>query len=379
MSTTATVVDPFLDDKFAPLDLRTSPEHYAALSQIAEDEPEFAPTPDEVLAADGLPPAPPAPVAAPTPAAPPQPEVTHLEDGASVSVQKGSKGWEATLTLANGAGSERFYGRTKDEMWLNVSIGKLNATKKIRELTKRNKLAVPNTPAPTQPAPTARQLTADDIFQIKTELAADPDKALSAWFQKKFGLSADELVRLAKRGAIADRKLELESVARAFVTEHEDDYYSSGENYTTMVAYLAKHKLSPPVQITTQNFEAVLDSLAENGQWTLQNLNEAFEELSADGLLETEPEEPDQTPEVQVAPPAPPTPPPAPPQPNDPRIASQRRQPRANLGIRQREVTTVPTTPDPRLPSDEDLDNLTDAEMDQLFAGIRKHKAASRR
>lgn len=380
------VPDSFKDDLFAPLDLRTGPTHFAdSLSTIAEDEPDFAPTPEEILAADGVPPQPdtPAPSAPPAPAAPAQPEVSTFDDGSTLTVEKTSKGWQAVLAIGGGAGKEVFYGRTKDEMWQKVAEGKINATKKIRKMNRQIKLGPPAAAAPAPsapPAPAVRKLDANDLFEVKTALADNPEKAFDAFFQKKYGLTTDELVKLARDGAKAGKQaqvtLEGESVARAFLEQHQGDYFSCDENYNAIVAYLAKHRLGKGVN--ANNFDAIVHELGESGNWTLDNLNEAFEELSDDGLLQTEPDEDPVTP--APAPPAPPAPAPVPPTPlsTSPRIVSERRQPRAGMGIRQREVTSA--TPKSTEPQPvEDLENLNDDEIAKLFAGVRQHAASGRR
>lgn len=394
------VTDPFVDDQFSRHDLSNSPKSLTdALGTIAEEHPEFAPTAEEVIAADGAPepviePAP-APVVAPVApvVTPAQPETYSYPDGSTVTLIKGSKGWCATLE-SGGKAPEKFYGRTKDELLTNVLAAKLHATQHIRELNRKLKLtAKPKAEAPAQtPPPRTTPLTADEIYEIKSQLDTNPDLALDGWFQRKFGLKAEELLNIVEEGRHAKEELQSEAVSKAFLAAHPD-YYPDPEyqNYLTIVALLSKEKLGKTMDASSDDDIAdIMRALIRGGHWTVENLGEAFEELAEAGLLLAAPEEEleEEIPPVVepvvpvvVAPPA--APPPAIPAPAPPttalppRIASRRVGQRAGLGIRASDVsTTVPVTERP--PSADELDNLTDSEISELFSGVRR-AAATRR
>lgn len=390
------VNDGFIDDQFAPLDLRSGPQAMAEmLGPIADENPEFAPTAEEIAAADGteLPPAlaSPAPVASPpVPPVAPQPEVFQYEDGSTVTVEKTSKGWCAMLV--SGTKNERFYGRTKDELLTNVLAAKLHATRKINELSRKLKLtARSEAPAPQpQVQPQLRDLTADEIFEIKNLLSTNPALAFNQMFQKQTGMSLNQLVGLLEQGRHAKDELDSEATAKAFVAQNPD-YYADPkwENYNAIVGYLSKNKLNKTLTETNQN--EIMRDLIRGGQWTVENLQNAFEELSEDGLLLTDPNaSPDQEEEEVpvIVPPAVPAPaPPAvpaaapvtPPPPPDPRIAGRRVAQRVGLGIRASQTTTVPQEAATRPPSADELDNLSDTELQNLFSGVRRHAAQSAR
>src|SRR5271157_1095024 len=356
------------DDGFAKPYEASEPMDLAAL---AAEDPTFAPQPLQPAAA--APPVQPARAAQPA-----QPEVINYEDGSSITVEHTNKGWQAILDTGTGAGAEVFYGRTKDEMWQNIASGKLAATKKIRELNRRAKLG--NAPVqPPQPveriaAPVAHQLTADEIFDVKTKLAADPNLAMETWFQKRTGLSVDQLTQLAQQGAAARQELDVEAVAKEFVAG-QPEYYSLDDNYAAMVAYLSKARLGqslsdPP---TPQQLEQALRGLYFSGNWTVANLNDAFEELTEAGLLEPLPEE-----EVAAQPAAPTTAQPNP-TPNS-RIENVTRGKRLDQsrGIRQTS-TSVPYVEEPAntAVTAEAIENLSDKEVADTFAAIRRQRVAA--
>lgn len=290
-----------------------------------------------------------------------EPETIEYEDGSSVTIEKSAKGWSATLDPNNGSGVEIFRGKSKDEMWKNLAAGKLNANKKIRDLNRQIKLGIPETVQPTPVAAVSHQLTADEVFEIKTQLNNNPDLAFEKWFQKRTGMTIEQLVAMADKGKQADEKLNVETEARGFRIDYPE-YYPTDENLQALDDYLVKHKK----------------------EWTRQNLGVAFEELSEAGLLDVAPRT--RTPQpVVVTPPAPvaatpvaevvPTPaaPVIPPVP-DPRIVARRTGPRAGFGIPASTATADTTVSDQPLP-DEELDDLSNEQISDLFAGVRRLRA----
>jgi len=376
--------DPFLDTEFAPLDTRSGPEGFRGeLAQLAEEHPELIPQDEEEAPA----PAPAVPVEVaqqevppPPPVEPTGPTVTQFEDGSSVSIEKTNKGWKATLDTGTGAPSEVFYGKTKDELMMEVLVGKANATRKIRELNRKVKLGYSSIEepeeTPSQPFKT-RPLTADEIFEIKNDLQANPDLAFDKLFQKKTGMTIEQLVNMAQEGKRAKDELSVESVAKNFVTQ-VPDYYSSDENMGAMIAFLAKQKLGKA--FNGRNGNELIQELFYNGHWTVKNLKEAFNELDESGLLEQAPSE--ETPvapvlrapaAVRTAPPAaPPAQPATSPTPANERIVRVERRPRVGLGIRPSEATQPRQEESMNPPSVEELENLDDKTLSQLFTDVRR-------
>jgi hypothetical protein len=304
---------------------------------------------------------------APTPVAtvepePEEPESFDLKGGGHGTIEKTKKGWCVSVDVGIG-GVQNFYGKTKNEAMINMANSIASGTKKIRELNRQVKLGPvgENTPAPAAAPRTAgRKLTDDEIFELKTELASNPDQALDKWIEKKLGRKLEDVAEKADRGDRAARNLELESVHQEFrqlcPNFYGDEKY---ENYQAIVAYLAKNKLSRT--LTEGNRETVIDDLLNRGQYTAENLEEAYTDLNDSGLLI-------QAPRVQA---------PAPvqqevPAPTTGRIVRQETRPRAGLGIRSSEISSSTPPPTIKPLSDDDLEKLPTEEIDRRIAQIQR-------
>lgn len=362
--TTPATVDPWLDTEFGSVDFHQYREDKELEPDTSTEmiQPDFGQvtTPAEVITnVPAEPVVETAPVAAAEPVEPEGPEVIELDGGGTVTIEKTkSKGWKASIDVGIG-GVQNFYGNTKNELLLAAFKAQANATKKIRDLNKQVKFGTSKESAPaTQPVipTTPRALSADEVFAIKTKLESNPDLALEEWFQAKTGLSVHQLVTLAQKGQQASQELEAEAVNKTFLSTHRDTYYPDPEykNFASIISLIAKQRLDKTV--TPNNQEAVFNRLVAEGHYTVQNLDEAFEELTEAGLLISAPRRPE-----AVVTPAAPAPLPA-----DPRIVSRVVQPRAGLGLRQTETTSVPVTA-PKPPSADDLNNLSDQEIKDLM------------
>lgn len=350
-------VDGFEDELFAPLDLSTGPKHLADLP-VETDEEEAPQLPSSQ-----------APVA---PTEEVGPEVFTYGDGSTLTVEQVPTGFKAVLN--SGAGKpEIFYGTTRDEMFLKIAEGKVHATKKINELNKEVKLGkgrtqpVVQAPA-TVPQPSIRELSADDMVDIQTKLASNPSLAFETWFQKRTGLTVDQLVQVARDGQYARRELEMVAVAEQFVAD-TPEYDVSPNNYRAILAYIYNNKLGKVFQ-QTDSVDRVANEIYYAGHYTINDLTEAFEELTESGLLTVKQEAEVETPAVVPAAPAP-----APP--TNERIVRTVRRPRAGLGIRPAETTAGPEPQ--RSPSVDDLDSLTDKDVQDLFSGVRRERLKVRR
>ena len=369
---------------------RTAPTHFADLSQIAEEHPDLqeglqveeefqAPVPASVEVA---------PAPSPQPVAAEQPEIIEI-DGGTITIEKEKNGYKATLEQTEGGGKEVFRGRTRSDLMTEVLAAKLQATNQIRRLNKKLKVGTPvDAPAPaTQAVPKFEQrvLSADEVFEIKNALQADPDKAFELWFQKKFGLSAGELVNIAqsaredaKKGREAHTELTIESVSKEFLERNKDTYYPYEENGANIMGWLCKHKLRRAVT-KQDDFGSISSELLDKGLYTVENLEEAMEDLRDSGLL-TPPPEPEQNQEETPAP----APAPAPAravttprqtqhaEPQNPRIVAQKRQPRGGLGLRPSAATSPTPEPD-KAPSVDDLENASTEQINELFSAVRRH------
>jgi len=371
------VPDPFLDDDlFSPLDTRgggggSFEDDLLKIDAENRDADEAA-----AKAVD------PAAPAEPVKPKGDEPQVFTYDDGSSVTIEHGSKGWKATLESGAGGKPEVFYGNTKDELLLNLAAGKMNATQKIRELNKRTKLGLdsngdqPATVAPVTVLPSG-ELTADDIFALKTQLQDNPDAAIEQWFLKKTGMTVAELVQSAKTGKAASDELSAEAVSKEFLSRHPD-YVPYEKNFEALIAWLCKYKLGQPLSGRDPN--SAVEVLYKAGKFTGENLDEAYEDLASDGLLDLTSEELE--PEVTVVPAAPVAPVVAPvaPTPTNERIVREIRRPRAGLGIRTREAVGGPSLEESnKPPSVEELDNLSDEQLGKLLQDVRKQRLGTRR
>jgi hypothetical protein len=371
-------VDPFLDTDFAPLDTRDRAQHIAELGKIAEDHPELQkdlvqePAPGVPLA--------PAPVVDED-----QPEVFDV-DGGTVTLTHDDKGWHGKLSLDDGGGDEVFHGKTQKELMTKVLAGKVKASAHIRKLNKKLKLGTPvDDPVPAVEQPVQpKQLNANDIFEIKTALEADPDKAFDLRFQKKYGMTEDQFVALvrslqvsARKGEEAYEELSIESVSKEFLEAHKDEYYPYAENGEAIMTWLCRNKLKRNVT-KSDNFGTISSELLRKNLYTVENLEEAFEDLRDSGLLTAPPE-----PELPAELPPEPAPvvarQPQPAQPaSNPRIVASRRQARGGLGIRSSAVSN-PQPEEPRAPSVDELENMSSAELSKLYSDTLRFARSARR
>lgn len=375
-----TVIDPWLVNSDGTVDPFASNIDFGMTSQDEIADPnditlDIQPglNPDVVIAEGGVIRQPQAPAAEPVvPPEPSGPEVIDLEDGGSITLDKEKGQWKATLDPGNGANPEVFWGKNKDGLVVNVLKAKLNATKKIRELNKQVKLgaAPARTAVPQVVTVAGKTLTADEIFEIQTQLGSNPDQALESWFQKRTGLSVNQLVALAQKGASADANLRTEAVSREFLSRNPD-YYPDNRNIELILKWLGKFKLGNP--------NATMYDLDSAGQWTVENIEEAFVDLSDDGYLVKAPKPSKVPPTEETTPPVAVHSEPAPAQRPDERIVRTETRPRAALGIRTSDITPVATPETPTAPSVEDLNNLTDEQVKALLGGIRRQRVQARR
>lgn len=378
-------VDPFLDTDFAPLDTRTHAQHVADLGKIAEEHPDL----QKGLVQEPVP-------GTPTPPSAPldddQPEVFDV-DGGTVTLVHDAKGWHGTLSLEDGGGDEVFHGKTQKELMTKVLAGKVKASAHIRKLNRKLKLGTPvDDPTPTVPQPIQpRQLTTNDLFEIKTALESDPDKALDLRFQKKYNMTEDEFVSLVRSMQVSVRKgeeayeeLTIEGVSKEFLEANKTEYYPYAENGEAIMTWLCRNKLKRSAT-RSDNFGTISSELLKKNLYTVENLTEAFEDLRDSGLL-TPPPQPDVPEDDLIDDPDPdPAPVPVqrrtaaqvPPVPPNPRIVAARRQPRGGLGLRQTANVRVPD--EPRAPSADELENMSTKDIGELLSATYRHARSARR
>jgi hypothetical protein len=341
---------------------------------LLDDEP--TPLNPEVIG--NQPPAPseevdePAPVLVAEPE-PEGPEIFEVEDG-TVTLEKERGQWKATLLNSVGGNPQIYWGKNKNELLINAMKAQLNATAKIRELNKKVKLtAAPPTQRPADPTPSVRKLTADEVFEIKALWESDPAAALDMLVKRRTNVSLEELVGKAQRGDQANMNLETEATSKEFLARNPGYYPDSeNKNFQSLIKWLAKFKLGKTA--TEANAGDIFTELWQTGNYTAENLEEAFEDLTEDGLM-VKPRLPKPSPPVEVN--QQPVPQPAPAAPT-PRIVKTETRPRAALGIGRSDATATPPAA-PSAPTDEDLDDLSDEQIKALLGGVRRQRVAARR
>ena len=305
------------------------------------------------------------------------PEVFDVGEGATITRTREKGQWKAVLDPGTGANPEVFWGKNKDELLVNALKGKLEATKKIRELNKKVKLTAAAPPKPVQqvPQPAVRQLTADETFEIKTLWESDPAAAFDMLIKKRTNTTLEELVGKAQRGDQASMSLETEAISREFANRNPD-YYADPEyhNFSELVKWLAKFKLNKIAN--DGNSQEIFQEIWATGNYTVENLEEAFEDLTEDGKL-VKPRLPKPPPPVEV-PSVTPAPQPAPAT-SAPRIVKTETRPRAALGIQASDITPVAQPQNPTAPTDEDLENMSDSQLSELLRASLRLKAKARR
>ncbi len=372
LSTDPVIVnDPFFDDEFAGLSLQNEDgNRLERLTEIANEDPEFAPQPPQPLPA----------------IAPPDddvPEIVEYEDGSSVQIEHTNKGWKATLNSGiQGRNPEVFKGQTKNEMWMQLAEAKVNATRKIVDLNRKVKLGmaetVPSSPRATTfaaaPAGGPHQFTADEIFELKTQLQVNPAAAFEKYLSA-YGVTPSQLTALvenSQRGAEAYEAQDIESIARGFLAERSGYYADpTSQNLFSLVAWISKTKLRKALH-PGEDIEQAIARAYRAGAWTVDNLAEAYDDLlEAEVLVEL--------PSDSSAAPVAPSPEPVVSPPSAPPIAVTRR-PRAGLGVRVRDTASavVPTSTD-RPPTVEDLESLSSEEINRIMSTIRQQRAQGRR
>ena len=358
----STTVDPWIDPDFPNVDFAAHREDVELADSIAEVDPQMHP--QVVTNVVRTPEPEPEPVAVqPEPETEDGPEVFDLTGGGQGTIEKTKKGWCISIDVGVG-GIQKFYGKTKTEAMINLAKGQANATVRIRELNRQVKLGPVETAEqkPTAPATiTRRELSADERVALNLKFQTDATSGIDEYFKARYGVTPDQLIEKANKGDLAARQLEMESAHNTFLAACPE-YYPDAEykNYARLVAWLAKNKLNRT--LTEHNRDEIVNELLARGQYTAENLEEAFTDLHDSELLIEKPRAVTPNPQPQPAEPAAAT------VPKGERIVSTTTRPRAGLGIRTGEVT--PTTPPapPKALSAEDFEKLPDDVIEKLIA-----------
>lgn len=177
----------------------------------------------------------------------------------------------------NSLNPQVFYGATEQELADRMADSIMHSTLKIRELTLKEKMAAAQK-APegaeltsTIPEPKPRDLTADERSRIAEQMK-DPATVVEGYrelHRATTGRTPEEEIAAKERMERESAITATQAAAKAFIDAHPE-FYSTKENGRIMGEYLASHAMA-----TT----------------SVRNYEIAFKELSADGLLQTMPEE----------------------------------------------------------------------------------------
>jgi hypothetical protein len=273
----------------------------------------------------------------------PQPLVYDLPDGGQISLEQTNRGWQGTIPGLPGKNPEVFYGATKDELLINVMVGKRNATLRINELKRANLDAGPRPPQ-TEVTAKPNRLGANDIFDFKAKFEENPDEALEMWAKKRFGKLPEEVSATADQGQEAVINSEISDILTDW-RDNTEDYFVDVRNRDNILSWLLRHKAKE--NPAAFNVNSALDLLYRAGWLTPDYLTLAWEELKEDGqaIFAEAPPEPVRQPTTT--------------------------RPRAGFGIRTRgNMQTRSAEPTNRPLTEAELNRLPTEEINKLYHGI---------
>jgi len=174
------------------------------------------------------------------------------------------KQWRRVIDLKDGSGVQVFEAETHEELTEKLAVAQENATRKIQELSQKVKELTPRDKAQPIKVLSPREMTVDERFQVTQDLQ-DPTKSVEAVnriVEASLGAPINEVRQRLSKQEEADERARIKSEAEVFMAGNED-FVPCVENEKLMFERLEK------------------DNLAINQK----NLQDAFEELKAAGLL----------------------------------------------------------------------------------------------
>jgi len=254
-----------------------------------------------------------------------------------------------------------------------IVSAKIEATKTIRSKNREIRLSTgaPNTPEPVATNYSRAALTPDEVNSRKLQFAENPEEAIDSVIKRKTGKTLEELAQDSNEGKRARQELEAEATGREFV-ETTPEYYPTRANYEAIVKWISRYKMN---RICNEsNFGIILGDMYDRGLWNIPGINEAFEDLRDNGLLDLPPLKPaaaiaEEVEEIEEE------------VEKEPQFVREsvpqvvrRPRPAAGLGIRSSEARGAArnTAPEKTTVTQQDLDNLSDKEIEVLMAQMRK-------
>jgi hypothetical protein len=194
-------------------------------------------------------------------------EPAVVAPGIKPAATKTTAKFSREIDLGDGSGKQVFNGDTADEVLDKLTEAQKNATVKIREQAFELKRQQRAQPERIESKPSGKkELTAQDLVDLGSELSANPDAAIDKLFKAKTGLTAAEIGNFVNEFRAAQETARADT---AFLMNHQNDYVPSQQNANRIEKFLADEKLPH----------------------TARNLEYAFQELTESGLLEAKVEE----------------------------------------------------------------------------------------
>lgn len=185
------------------------------------------------------------------------------EQAAEQQEQTPAMKFRREIDLGDGSGRQVFEAETMEALVDALTQAQTHATKKIRELSREVKVEKAAEKAP------ERELTADEEWLLSQELLNHPSKTQKKLIEGLIGMPVEQFRAKLARLDEYDMLQRANQASIEFVKKHTEDFHACPANQSRMVRYMETYNLEP----------------------TVENLEKAFTDLNASGLLERKPEE----------------------------------------------------------------------------------------
>lgn len=139
------------------------------------------------------------------------------------------------IDLKDGSGVQKFEADTWEGLVDKLATAQENATRKIRELSKRPKVE------PERPEQKEVSLSPAEILALKESAAADPLAAFNKMFELQMGMTVNDFK--AQQQSQKDARAE-----QQFLQEHKADFFPCPENAQAINAFLERNKYPKTVR-----------------------------------------------------------------------------------------------------------------------------------
>lgn len=166
------------------------------------------------------------------------------------------------IDLGDGSGKQVFEASTTDELLDKLTTAQLHATRKIRQQNQALKELRGQSGAPKY-APKA--MTPDEEFVVGQEFSTKPRDAFRKLFEAETGMSLDQFRNKAAAIDAIEEQRQANAIGEQYCSEHPE-YHACPQNASAINRYFKTYNLAA----------------------TMDNLEQAIDELSTSGLLVTE-------------------------------------------------------------------------------------------